>query len=235
MTANKSPTSDTGETLTPDRGAAGLLALEIMHEVRNPLEAVNHVIYLTKNESEDPGKVQEYMQLAEEQLETLSRIVNQTLSFARATSEPRASDLSHLAEAALRIHHRAITAKGIHLVKEVPENLFAPIHTPEILQVVSNLILNALEALPTNGTLRVRLRRGPKHIHCLIADNGQGIPPNHIERIFEPFFTTKQDGGTGLGLALSRKIVERHGGRLSVRSSDRPGRTGTAFKVSLPA
>lgn len=206
-----------------------------MHEVRSPLESLGHIVYLTKIDYKDPEKVAEYMLLAEEQLANLTQIVSQTLSFARVTPEPRPSDLAHLTEAALRIHQRAMLGKGIRLVKEVPQNLVARVHTAEILQVISNLILNALDALPAYGTLRLRLRKGREHVHYLIADNGHGIPPEHLPKIFQPFFTTKEEQGNGLGLALSHKIVKRHGGTLSVRSSVRPGRTGTVFKISLPA
>ena len=217
------------------RGAAGLLALEVMHEVRNPLEALSNLVYLTQADHEQPDRVCEYMTLAEEQLATLTRIVSRTLNFARSPAAPTASSLTELTDAALRIHQHCITAKGVNLVREVPEGMVATVHPSDILQVVSNLIVNALDAMPQNGTLRLRLRKGAHHIHCLVVDNGHGIPHKHLKRIFEPFFTTKEERGTGLGLALSRKIVERHGGKLSVRSSIRPGHSGTAFRISLPA
>ncbi len=105
----------------------------------------------------------------------------------------------------------------------------------EILQVVSNLIVNALDALPADGTLTLRLRKRTNSIQMLIADNGHGIPAKHAAFIFEPFFTTKAERGTGIGLALSKKIVERHGGRIWVRSSVRVGKSGTTFRISLPA
>lgn len=206
-----------------------------MHEVRNPLEALNHLVYLARAESDEPNKVREYMTMAEEQLATLGGIVSRTLSFARSTAAPTSSSLTDLADAALRIHQRSIAAKGVHLVREVPDNLIATLQPSEMLQVVSNLIVNALDAMPENGTLRIRLRKGTHSIHCLVVDNGHGIPGHHLKQIFEPFFTTKEERGTGLGLALSRKIVERHGGKLCVRSSIRPGRSGTAFRISLPA
>ncbi len=107
-------------------------------------------------------------------------------------------------------------------------------YTGEMLQVVSNLIVNALDALPEDGVLYLRLRKRRGQVEFVIADNGHGIPPDHGDTIFQPFFTTKGDGGTGLGLALSKRIIERHNGRIRVRSSVRPGKSGTAFKISLP-
>jgi signal transduction histidine kinase len=103
-----------------------------------------------------------------------------------------------------------------------------------MLQVVSNLIVNALDALPAEGILRLRVRKRKNEVDFMIADNGHGIAIQHKEALFQPFFTTKIDKGTGLGLALSKRIIERHNGRIRVRSSVRPGKSGTAFKISLP-
>jgi signal transduction histidine kinase len=139
-----------------------------------------------------------------------------------------------LAEAGLRIHQKKIADKRVRLVKRLAGEVMAEVHRGELLQVISNLIVNALDALPTEGTLHVRLRKSEDKVHFLIADNGHGIPAENIESIFQAFFTTKEEKGTGLGLALSKKIVERHGGKIRVRSSTREGRQGTAFKISLP-
>lgn len=218
-----------------ERITAGQLALEVMHEIRNPLEALGHLTYLTLNDPRDPEKVMKYMRMAEEQMATLNRIVSQTLGFARTLSVPKESDLVDLTEAALRIHQRTIQAKKIHLVKDLPLGITAEIRVGEILQVVSNLIVNALDALSGDGTLVVRLRKRRDHVHILIADNGHGIPQEHARAIFEPFFTTKGEFGTGLGLPLSKKIIERHGGKIWVRSSVRPARSGTTFRISLSA
>ncbi len=218
-----------------ERATAGQLALEVMHEIRGPLEALGQLTYLASEEAEDPAKVREYLRRAEEQIATLGHIASQTLGFVKSPRTPRPIDMVSIAEAALRIHQRTIEAKGVRLIKELPENLVAQVHTGEILQVVSNVIVNALDALPAEGTLCLRLRKRSGEIQLVIADNGHGIPKEHAADIFQPFFTTKRERGVGLGLALSRKIIERHRGRIRVRSSVRPGRSGTIFKISLPA
>ncbi len=174
------------------------------------------------------------MLLAEEQMATLSHISKNSLGFAQPTTKPIPTDLVVVAEAAIRIHQQTIEKKSIHLVLEFPDGLVAEVYTGEMLQVVSNLIVNALDALSPNGVLRLRLRRREGKVEFVIADNGHGIPPDQGEAIFQPFFTTKVDRGTGLGLALSKRIIERHRGVIRVRSSVRPGRTGTIFKISLP-
>ena len=231
---SNSPATATSANATNGRAAAGLLALELMHEIRNPLEALGHLTYLTREEAHDPEKVLKYMRLAEEHVGTLNRIASQTLGFARVSQNPRPIDLVALAEAALRIHQRTVEARNIHLVKRLPDDLLATVRGGQMLQVVSNLIVNALDALPDEGTLSVRLRKGKDGIHLMVADNGHGIAAEHLGRVFEPFFTTREESGNGLGLALSRKVIEEHGGRIRLRSSVREGRRGTMFKISLP-
>jgi signal transduction histidine kinase len=227
----------TVETLrvVEERAVAGRLALEVMHEIKNPLEALGHLIYLAAGEADHPERVKKYMSLAEEQMATLAHVASQTLGIARISHVPKPIDLVALAEAALRIHQRAIESKKVHLVKDLPKGIVVPVYTGEMLQVLSNLIVNALDALPTDGTLILRLRKRRGEVQFVIADNGHGIPAEHRNEIFEPFFTTKKDRGNGLGLALSKKIIERHRGRISIRSSVRPGKSGTTFKISLPA
>ena len=216
------------------RSNAGQLALELMHEIRNPLEALGHLVFLAGEHANDPDLVRRYMHWAEEQMVLLGGIVNQTLDFAKPSLARQAIDLGVLAEAALRIHQKKIADKNVRLVKRLASEVMTEGHRGELLQVISNLLVNALDALPTAGTLHLRLRKGVGEVHFLIADNGHGIPAEHLDSIFQAFFTTKQERGTGLGLALSKKIIEQHRGTIRVRSSIREGRNGTAFKISLP-
>ena len=217
-----------------ERAVAGRLALEVMHEVKNPLEALGNLTHLALHDADEPAKVRKYLLQAEEQMETLGHIAMQTLGFSQQLEKPRPVDLVSVAEAAIRIHRRVIEEKRIHLVKDLPEGAVTEVFTGQMLQVVSNLIVNALDALPAEGILRLRIRKRKDEVDFVIADNGHGISPQHRGALFQPFFTTKTDKGTGLGLALSKRIVERHNGRIRVRSSVRPGQSGTAFKISLP-
>jgi len=216
-----------------EQALAGRFALEVMHEIRNPLEAVGYLIHLA-HEEDDPLTVREHLRQANEQMATVHQIASQTLSLARILPAPMETDLVEVAEAAIRIHHRRITAQKIHLVRDFSEETSAEIYTGEILQVISNLLANALDAVPDGGTISFRLRKRGAHVQLLVADNGQGMGPEQVARLFEPFFTTKENRGTGLGLALSKKIVERHAGTISARSSALPRRNGTTFRISLP-
>jgi len=218
-----------------ERATTGQLALEVMHEVKNPLEALGHLTYLARIDADDPGKVRKYMEMAEEQMATLRHVASHTLGLARTSPAPKPVDVTMLAEAALRIHQRRMDERHVTLVKEMTEGAVAEVYTGEILQVISNLLVNALEAVPPHGVLHVRVKRRNGEVDVVVADNGHGIPAEHIEAIYEPFFTTRADnGGTGLGLALTKKIIDRHGGRIRVRTSVRPGKSGTMFRVSLP-
>ena len=216
-----------------ERATPGLLALELMHEVRNPLEAVGNLVYLAIEEANDHDAVRAYLRRIEEQLAMLNQIASQTLSFARTTSSPQQVRLVTVAEAALRIHQRTVKAKQIHVVKEFPQEVIAQVYITEMLQVVSNLVVNSLDALPRDGTLRMRVSQRNHESHIVVADNGHGIPEEDMDQIFVPFFTTKK-AGNGLGLALSKKIIEHNQGRIAMRSSVRAGRSGTTFKISLP-
>jgi signal transduction histidine kinase len=205
-----------------------------MHEIRNPLEALGHLNLLTREDANQPEKVRSYTKLADEQIATVMQIASYTLGFARPSLTPKPCDLAQVAEAALRIHRRTISSKSVRLVKDFAEGVFAKVHMGEMLQVISNLIVNALDALPAFGVLHLRLRKRGGRIHLVIADNGHGIAVVNKDRIFRPFFTTKENRGTGLGLALSEKIIERHFGSIRMRSSVRPQNHGTTFRVCLP-
>lgn len=217
------------------RALANKAALEVLHEVRNPLEALINLNYLAFQQANDPSRVREYLKQSKEQLDVLAQVCSETLGLASHSSVRKHVCLVSLIETALRIHRKAMDAKKIHLKKELPDRVIALVHSGNILQVFSNLIGNALDALPYEGTIRVRLRRRFGDVQLVISDNGHGIPKDHLAEVFEPFFTTKGERGNGLGLSLSRNLIERHAGTIRLRSSVVSGRSGTTFKVCIPA
>jgi signal transduction histidine kinase len=216
------------------RATVGQLAIEMIHEIRNPLEALSSLTFLARQEAAEPDKVRAYLELAEEQMAHLRYISGKTLGYSQSASSLKAADLVKVAEAALRIHQTRFVRDKIRLVTDLPEQLVAPIHFGEMLQVISNLLANALDAVRGGGSIRLRVRAEQKEVHILVADNGHGIPSEHIRSIFEPYFTTKGERGTGIGLALIERIVDGHRGRIRVRSSVKPSRCGTTFRVSVP-
>jgi signal transduction histidine kinase len=214
--------------------AAGQYAAAIMHEINGPLETICNLSYLLKVEANHPVRVRDYSSQIAEQLATVVRIAHRTLSFYRPPGTQEAIDLAALAEAALRVHQPKLAAKRGNLLKDIPSDVVVIGHAGELLQVLSNLLSNSIDALPPNGRLAIRVRKSQGEVHLMVADDGHGIPENIRPRIFEPFFTTKKNHGTGLGLAISKSIIERHKGRIRARSSVRSGISGTAFRVSLP-
>lgn len=213
---------------------AGRFAGSIVHEVNNPLEALNNLVYLTKQEAHHPDHVRRNMLVAETQLNRLSEITRKTLSFYRDQSEAKQLDLVELAESALRIHSHRLCAGSIELRKDLPEQLMVKALAGELLQVLSNFILNSLDALPErDAVLCVRMRSDKERAHIVISDNGHGIHPSMRKRLFEPYVTSKSSG-TGVGLWLSQRILEKHKGTIRFRSCHEPQKSGTTFRISLP-
>jgi signal transduction histidine kinase len=239
---------DTGPKTVEERLAQAEQALErserlavasryagaIVHEVNNPLEAITNLVYLTKAQKDDPNQVYENMLIIEEQLRTLGRVTNQALTFHREQAEAKDFNLVEIAESALKLHADKLIRHGITVERRFLGPAIARVYGSEILQVVSNLILNAVEALPRGqGRLCVRVGRHSQSVHITISDNGPGIPERFAARLFEPYVTSKISG-TGLGLWLSKRIVSKHRGTLRFRTSQKAHRRGTAFRISLP-
>ena len=213
---------------------AGPFAAATVHEVNGPLEAITNLNYLVKTSSDNGEQVRHYSDLIDEQLLALSTISRQTLSFYHSKETIESILIASVAEAAIRIHRQKIDAKEIRLLKKLSGDVIVESHPGAMLQVFSNLIGNAVEALPVKGTLQIRARCTCREAHILFADNGCGIPAAIRGKIFEPFFSTKKGRGTGLGLGIIKAIVERHSGRIRSRTSTETGRSGTAFLISLP-
>lgn len=214
---------------------AGRYAGAVMHEVNNPLEAIGNLVFLTKAGAADASLVRKNMEVVESQLAQLGEITRKTLSFYREEAEPKTFNLVDLAESAILLHLCGLAENHVVVTKQFPK--WAAVHglAGEILQVLSNFILNSIRALPSkDAILRLRIRVAGNNVRMTIADNGHGIPGSLRNRLFVPY-ATGQSGGTGMGLWLSKQIMERHHGTIRFRSSQRPGRSGTTFLLTLPA
>ncbi len=216
---------------------AGRLAASIAHEINNPLEALVNLIYLAQN---DPASSASYMVAAQRELMRASELTRQTLGFYRSSSVRGRFSISRLLDEVLTFVSPRIDRNSVRVVRQYQPDLEWVGVESEIRQVLLNLVVNALDALPVGGALTVRTRRSGDEIRILVADNGQGIPPSSRSMIFEPFFTTKPETGTGLGLWVTKSIVEKHGGTLRFFSRANGSRTeaersGTVFIITLPA
>jgi signal transduction histidine kinase len=217
---------------------AGRVAASVMHEINNPSQAIADLVYLLAREAENPELVRARAAQIEEQLVRIQYIARQTLSFFRDTPESMIKDLVPLVEAALRYHAGLLRNKKILLRKEMPDQLLAPVFSGDLVQLVSNLVRNAGEAMGSGGKLSVRLRptrvNNIPYARLTIADNGPGIPPAIRARLFEAFQSGKAETGNGLGLWISRAIVDKHQGLILWRSSTASKIQGTTFSVLLP-
>jgi signal transduction histidine kinase len=215
--------------------ATGRLAATIAHEINNPLEAVTNFIFLARRNPEMPEAAAKHLELADRELERVSHIAQQTLGFYRDTSSPVTISIQKSVEDVLRLFERKLKYKLIDVDVDVPSTLEILGLRGEIRQVLSNLLANAIDASQKNGSIRLRARQvrqnGADFVRIAIADRGHGISSDTKQHIFLPFFTTKKDVGTGLGLWVTKSMVEKHGGRITFRSTQ--GR-GTVFVVTFP-
>jgi PAS domain S-box-containing protein len=215
---------------------AGRLAASIAHEINNPLEAITNLLFLIKNEPAGSEQLQTFIDMADHELRRVSHITRQTLGFYRDSVGPTRFDIRAVVEDVLTLLGRRSSVKQIELRRkmELPGNLIAP--QGEVRQIVANLLTNAIDATEV-GRVIIKIsmshqrQTGLNAITLTIADTGQGISKSNQQRLFEPFFTTKKDIGTGLGLWVTRQLVEKNGGTIRVRS--REG-AGTVFRVTLP-
>jgi signal transduction histidine kinase len=218
---------------TEKLAAAGRLAASVAHEINNPLEAVGNLLYLALQDQGLPVVSKGYLRMANEELRRVSHIVSQTLSFYRESNVPQSIDLCDLVNDVVSLYQRKLDARQIRVVRSM-ESVTVEGIAGELRQVIANLMSNALDAMEPNGVLAIEVRPQKDEVRLTISDTGHGIAIAVLSRIFEPFFTTKKDAGTGLGLWVSKEIVEKHQGRLDVASSQQDEDHGTVFVMTLP-
>jgi len=213
----------------------GRMAASIAHEINNPLTSVLNLIYLART-SESLSSASPYMKTAEAELERVSHIARQTLGYYRDSGAPVTVLFHELIENVIAVYQGKLRAARITVDCRFEDHPPITASRGELIQVLSNLLANAIDAMPKGGLLQIRVRGSsePAGVLVSIQDDGKGIPREHLDRVFEPFFTTKGSLGTGIGLWVVKQIIERDGGRITLTSSTESKTTGTTVLIFLP-
>src|SRR5579872_3263403 len=219
--------------------SAGRMANTLAHEINNPLSAVVNSVYLLERDAGLTESAQQLVAMASRELSRISSITRTTLSFYRPSSRTDSASVPEMLDEVLQLYSNKARDLKIIVTTDYAESTKTHAFPKVLRQVFSNLVINALEAMPRGGQLKVRTRLttaadGGTAISVIISDNGAGIIPEHRTGIFEPFFTTKGEKGTGLGLWVTRGIVADYGGSLRLRSGNRQPRRGTTMRIVLP-
>jgi signal transduction histidine kinase len=220
--------------------AAGRLAASVAHEVNNPLEGLTNLVYIARR-SDQLDEVRQLLTQAEDELSRIAHITRQSLGFYRETSIPARFMPAAVVREVTDFYSPRAASIGVSFVVNAKTEREVLGSAGEFRQILSNLLANSLDACASGATIRVEANSAVDArnlsrpgVRITIADTGFGIPTEHLENIFEPFFTTKKDTGTGLGLWVSRELVEKHGGTLRVRSRTTHPLCGTLFSIFLP-
>ncbi len=220
----------------------GTIAAGVAHEIRNPLASIRTFAQLLPHKLDDPEFTNEFSQLVLKDVDRITKVIESMLAFARPSQVTIAEyPVLELTEEAVvlvqpRLKNRRITIETMYLEQPV-----ARVDKQQILQVLVNLLNNAIDVLPESGMIKITVgvqwldvpgdtEGRSRHAVIEVTDNGPGIPSAVKNRLFDPFFTTKKEG-TGLGLSISQKIVRDHGGFIGVTSVEGQG---TTFQVNLP-
>ena len=220
--------------------AMGRVAGIIAHEINNPLAAITNIFFILRDHASLDESARRLAGMAEQELQRVSHITRQTLSFYRESSRPIPVLLHELLDNVVELQERELIASHITLCRKYVSSI--PVHgfPVELRQVFMNLIANAIQAMQGGGQLRLHVREGTgwssgaRGMIVSIVDTGSGIRPEDAGRLFEPFFSTKSSKGTGLGLWISKGILQKYDGRIRCRSLHHRNGCSTCFHVFIP-
>jgi len=214
--------------------ALGKFAASVAHEVNNPLGIIKNYLLLIA-QSAQKGKIKnEYVQVVQEEIDRITKILNQLLSFYKPDAEVRMepTDVGKVLEETLKFVEPQIKEKNLKLVSRIEPHLpLIKASAEELKQVFLNLLMNARDFTPNGGKIEVKAGLQNKGIRIEFTDSGSGIPDENLDKIFEPFFTTKNGEGAGLGLSVCYGIIERHKGTIFAENIKGGG---SRFLIYLP-
>jgi signal transduction histidine kinase len=224
---------------TEKLASVGRLASSIAHEINNPLESVTNLLYILQSRVSDE-EAKSLVATAQEELARVTHIATQTLRFYKQTGSRSEADPHSLIESVLGLYRGRLQNSGIQVINDSSDCLPLVCYENELRQVLMNLVANSFDAMRSGGRLTIRCRRmthwsaGTNATRISVADTGIGMDAATLQRVFEPFFSTKGIGGVGLGLWISKDLVEKNGGTMRMRSSRRSGCTGTTVMMWFP-
>jgi signal transduction histidine kinase len=213
--------------------STGRMATAIAHEINSPLDSLINVLYLIQSTAKLDDRNSQLLNLAQEEVRRITTITRQTLAPYRQAKWPVVTNITELLDDVCSMFQQRIQLARIELVRNYRSEGRLLVHPGEIRQVFTNLIANAIDAMQKGGRLQLQTSPQSCGVEISIADNGCGINREHLDKIFQPFFTTKGEKGTGVGLWMTKRIIEEHGGTIDVSSSTEAGQSGTKFKIML--
>ncbi len=212
----------------------GRLMASLAHEINNPLDSISNILFMLQSEASTTKRQQDLLNMASHELDRLTTITRQTLAPHRQTLLPVVVPVNELLDAACEPFARKLQQAGIEIVRSYESEVQVKVFAGELRQVVTNLISNSIDAMPDGGRLFLETRAHGLNLQIRVGDTGSGIRSEYLEEVFKPFFTTKGERGLGVGLWVSRRIIEKLGGKIEVDSSTHPENHGTWFAITLP-
>ncbi len=215
--------------------ATGRLSASLAHEINNPLASLTDILYVLGTQAGLSDDCKTMLQSAKKEVDRLSTIAKETLAPHRTSGARAKIKAVDLVETSLESFHRQVEQAHVHIERHYNTEAMIEVTPGEIRQVFTNLISNAIDAMPHGGSLDLEVFSDGQDVKLIFSDSGTGIAPEKLDEIFEPFVTTKGEKGLGIGLWISRNIVEKLGGSIHVRSSTSGAEHGTHFTICLPA
>ena len=220
--------------------SVGRMAAVLAHEINNPLAAVTNILYLAQTVGDISDPVRRYLEMADGELRRITHITRQTLGFYRESSAATTAHVAPLLDSVCDLLQAKVVSKRAVVDRQCDSHLQVYAFQGELRQVLSNLLLNSLDAVTEGGRVTLRaascsgFKDGRHATRITVADNGKGMSSELRSQIFKPFFTTKGSVGNGLGLWVSQQIIEKHGGSIQVHSCKTGRLQGTTFSLLLP-
>ena len=206
----------------------------LAHEINNPIDTLSNIVFMLRSDKNLSNNQHDLIGMAARELDRLIAITRETLAPHRQTLQPVVVTVNELLEAVCESFGRKLQQAGVTVTRNYEDDGEVKVIAGELRQVITNIISNAIDAMPNGGTLRLETRVRAPRVEIRVGDTGYGIRPENLEAIFKPFFTTKGERGLGVGLWVSRRIIEKLGGMIAVESSIAPENHGTWFSITLP-